>query len=202
MTRSGTNELHAAAYFHGRNRRLDALDNLQKDAIRQGAIPGKPRHDFARTGVNASTPIVRGRVFFFGAYEYQPQGQAAAASATPLAPTAAGLTTLNSLAANASVRQILAQMPTASVVSRNATVNGVTIPLGNLQFFAPDFHNQHDFQTNIDSSFTNHQVRGRFLFDRRREPNANPDLPAPQFTGSIAGDHRKAIITDVWKMNS
>ena len=80
-------------------------------------------------------------------------------------------------------------------------VNGTTIPIGNLQFFAPDFFNQHNFQTNGDANFTNHQLRGRFLYNRGREPNENPDLPAPQFTGDIASDHRKVIITDIWTVS-
>ncbi len=200
ITKSGTNELHGAAYFYGQNRKLNALDNLQKAAIQAGDIPGKPRYDVARTGGNAGFPILKDRVFFFGAYEYQTQGLSST-GVTILSPTSAGLATLTSLAANASVRQILSQIPTAGAASRSITVNGTSVPVGNLQFFAPDFYNQHDFQTNVDASFTNNQVRGRFLFDRRREPNPNADLPAPQFTGSLAGDHRKVILTDVWTMS-
>jgi len=200
ITKSGTNQLHGGAYFYGQNRKLNALDNLQKAAIQAGDIPGKPRYDFARTGGNAGFPILKDRVFFFGAYEYQTRGRANT-GVTLLSPTSAGLATLNSLAANASVREILAQIPPSSTPSRSVTVNGTSIPIGNLQFFAPDFFNQHDFQTNLDGSFTNNQVRGRFLFDRRREPNPNLVLPAPQFTGSLASNHKKVILTDVWTMS-
>jgi hypothetical protein len=43
-----------------------------------------------------------------------------------------------------------------------------------------------------------HQVWGRFLYDRQRSPNVNPDTPRAQFTGSIGADNRKVIFTDAW----
>ncbi|MBI4473093.1 MAG: TonB-dependent receptor [Acidobacteria bacterium] len=201
ITKSGTNTLHGSAFFYGQNRRMNALDNLQKAAIANGDIPGKPGYDFARTGVTVGGPILRDKLFYFGAYEYQTQGLSST-GVTVLAPTQAGLSTLNSLAANSAVREILAQMPAALAASRTVTVNNRAIPIGNLRAFAADFFNQHDFQTNIDASLTNHQLRGRFLFDRFRKPNPNLDLPLPQFTGKLEVDNRKLIVTDVWAVNS
>ncbi len=200
ITKSGGNELHGNAFFYGQNRKLNALDNLEKGAIASKDISGKPRYDYARTGGTVGGPVKKDKIFFFGAYEYSTRGRAAT-GVTVRAPTAAGLSTLSSLAANSNVRDILAQMPPSNSASGSpVTVNGQTIPVGNLQFFAPDFFNQHNFQTNGDANFGNHQIRGRFLFNRYRAPNFNPDLPAPQFTGSVASDNRKVIVTDVWTM--
>lgn len=200
VTKSGGNDLHGSAYFYGQNRKLNALDNLQKQAIKVGDISGKPRYDFARAGGTVGGPIKNEKLFFFGAYEYQTRGLSAT-GVTVLAPTSAGLSTLNSLAANAAVRAILAEMPAANTSTRTVTVNGTPIPIGNLQFFAPDYFNQNDFQTNIDANMAKHQLHGRFLFDRYRAPNANGDLPAPQFTGSVAVDNKKVIATDTWTIN-
>ena len=71
-----------------------------------------------------------------------------------------------------------------------------------MQFFAPDYDNQHDFQTNIDYNVGKHQLRGRFLYDRLRQPNLNPSLPLPQFTGAYARDGRKIAFTDIWAITS
>jgi hypothetical protein len=200
ITKSGTNELHGSAWYYGQNRNLNANDNLVNAAIKAGDISGPPRFDFNRTGGSAGGPILKNKLFFFGAYEYQTRGRAAT-GVTVLTPTSAGLATLNSLAANSAVRATLAQLPTASAASDVETVNGQTIPVGPFQAFAPDFFNQHDFQTNVDATLGAHQLRGRFLYDRFRQPNVNADLPLPQFTGNLAVDNRKVVFTDVWTLS-
>jgi hypothetical protein len=200
ITKSGTNELHGSAWYYGQNRNLNANDNLINAAIKAGDIPGSPRYDFNRTGGSAGAPIIKNKLFFFGAYEYQTRGRATT-GVTVLAPTSAGLTTLNSLAANSAVRAVLAQLPTASSATRSETVNGQAIPVGPFQAFAPDFFTQHDFQTNVDATLGAHQLRGRFLYDRFRQPNVNADLPLPQFTGNQAVDNRKVVFTDVWTLS-
>jgi Carboxypeptidase regulatory-like domain/TonB dependent receptor-like, beta-barrel len=200
ITKSGTNELHGSAWYYGQNRNLNANDNLVNAAIKAGDIPGAPRYDFNRTGGSAGAPIIKNKLFFFGAYEYQTRGRAAT-GVTVLTPTSAGLSTLNSLAANSAVRAVLAQLPTASAATDTDTVNGQTIPVGPFQAFAPDFFTQHDFQTNVDATLGAHQLRGRFLYDRFRQPNVNPDLPLPQFTGNLAVDNRKVVFTDVWTLS-
>jgi hypothetical protein len=58
---------------------------------------------------------------------------------------------LNAQAANASVKAALQQFPIAAGATSTVTVNGQSVPVGNIQLFAPDFYNQHDFQTNLDA---------------------------------------------------
>jgi len=79
-------------------------------------------------------------------------------------------------------------------------VNGVPIPIATFQPAAPSFLNQHDFNINADLNLDRHQLRGRFLYDRQRSPNVNPDTPLAQFTGNLAADSRKVILTDAWSI--
>jgi hypothetical protein len=200
ITKSGTNDFHGTAFWFGRNRGWNAFDNLEKAAIpqrREAGLKDKPRYDFNRTGGTVGGPVVRDKLFFFGAYQYQTQGQEAT-GVTVLTPTAAGLQTLRSLAVNSTVANALAQVPVATAATETTVVNGQAIPVGPFQAFAPDFFNQHDFQTNGDWNAGPHQVRGRFLYNRYRAPNQNPELPLPQFSGSIATDNRKVAVTDTW----
>src|SRR5262249_11013569 len=150
----------------------------------------KPRRvDRNRTGGMVGGPIIKDKVFIFGAYELNNIGLAAS-SVSQDAPTAAGLSLLNGLAANNQGKQILAQFPTAAVASSAKTqvVNGVSIPIGSIQASAPSFQREHRFNISGDVNANKHQIRMRFLYDRTRSPNVNPDTPLSQFTGAIAAD--------------
>lgn len=201
ITKSGTNAYHSSAFYYGQNRHLNAMDNLTKAAIEAGDISEKPRFDYTRLGGTFGGPIQKDRLFFFGAYEYRTRGEAAT-GVTVLSPTSAGMSTLNNLAVNSEVRNILREFPVASGQTDSVVVSGRTIPVGPVQYFAPDYDNQHDFQINIDYNVGKHQLRGRVLYDRLRQPNLNPSLPLPQFTGDFARDGRKYAFTDVWAITS
>lgn len=190
-TKSGGNEWHGEGHWFNRNRNYNAFDNLQK----QRGL--KDRFDYNRLGGSIGGPLLKDRAFIFGAYEFQNSGLAPS-SPTATLPTAAGLVTLNTLAANAAVRDILAQFPTAPTASGTVLVNGQAIPVGEFQSVAPSFTDQHDFIINGDLSLQRHQIRTRFLYDRFRAPDFNVALPQAQFLGTSAFDARKAIITDAW----
>jgi hypothetical protein len=116
ITKSGTNDYHGSFYGFFRNRYLNALDTLQKNAfvVREDPPPAgftfMPRSDFFRGGFNAGGPLplphfgdgpdsfFRGtdRLFFYAAYERLQQG-AAAAAGNITTPTAAGFAILNAL---------------------------------------------------------------------------------------------------------
>lgn len=199
ITKSGTNEFHGSAFYYGQNRHLNAMDNLTKAAIDSGDLPGKPRFDYTRVGGTFGGPIVKDRLFFFGAYEYQTRGETLT-GVTVLSPTSSGMSALNSMAANPEVAAILQHVPIASSATDSVLVNAQTIPVGPLQYFANDYDAQHDFQTSIDYNAGTHQLRGRFLFDRLRSPNRNPSLPLEEFTGAYNRDARKVAFTDIWSI--
>lgn len=75
------------------------------------------------------------------------------------------------------------------------------VQMGNVVGSAPDYFNQHDWQSNIDyNQGTNRQYRGRFLYSRLREPNIG-DFPFAPFTGDFQGDQRLFNLTHIWTIN-
>jgi hypothetical protein len=194
ITKSGTNNWHGSAWEFNNNRDFNAMDNLEKASD----LTEPRRVDRNRAGADIGGPIIKDKLFVYGAYQFSNIGLAAA-SVQQLAPTADGLAILNSLSANQEVRNILSQFPAAPAADAPAqVVNGVTVPIGTFQPAAPSYLNQHDFNINSDLHAGNHQIRGRFLYDRQRSPNVNPDTPQAQFTGAIEADNRKIILTDAW----
>jgi hypothetical protein len=195
VTKSGTNDWHGADWWFNRNRNYNAFDNLQKD---RGL---KDRFDYNRLGASAGGPIIKNKLFVYGAYEFQNNGLASS-SPSFRSPTADGLATLNTLALNDQIREILAQFPVAPVADSTVNVNGQAIPVGTIQSVAPNFANQHDFIVNVDASLGKHQLRGRFLYDRFRAPDFNPSQPQQQFLGTNSSDARKVIISDAWAVSN
>lgn len=210
-TKSGTNDLHGTAHWFTQNRNLNAADNLIGDQIAAGLIPNKPRFDHNDLGGTIGGPLVRDKLFFFGAYNYQNTGQLFTGP-TNVPPTAAGLGMLNAIATSqgfTEVGKILAQLPvapsqtdTTPVVDTAGALGPagatVLVPVGGIQTFATNFANEHDFQTNVDWNHGNQQVRGRFLYSRARAVNLNPQTPQSQFNGAVIVDTRKLVLSDVW----
>jgi hypothetical protein len=202
ITKSGTNNWHGAGWGYNRNRNYDAFDNLQKD---RGE---KDRFDYTRAGASAGGPIIHNKLFIYGAYEFQNNGLAST-SPSFNSPTAAGMTTLLSLAHDSAVSDILNQFPVAgtqnpcsATTTCTVTVNGQAIPVGTIQSLAPNYANQHDFIVNADLNLGKHQLRGRFLYDRFRAPDFNPSQPQAQFLGTNSSDARKIIFTDAWSISN
>jgi hypothetical protein len=198
VTKSGTNDWHGSMWEFNNNRDFNAMDNLEKAS----GLTEPRRVDRNRAGADIGGPIIKDKLFIYGAYQFTGIGLSAAA-VQQQAPTADGLAQLNALAANQQVRDILAQFPVAPAADAPAqVVNGVTVPIGTFQPAAPSYLNQNDFNINGDLNLSNHQVRARFLYGRQRQPNVNPDTPQPQFTGSVEADSRKIILTDAWTINN
>jgi hypothetical protein len=195
VTKSGTNNWHGAAWGYDRNRNYDAFDNLQKQ---RGA---KSRFDYNRAGASAGGPVIHNKFFVYGAYEFQNSGLASS-SPSISSPTADGLATLMSLAHDSAITDFLKQFPVAPTANAAVQVNGQAIPVGTIQSIAPNFANQHDFIVNADASLGKHQLRGRFLYDRLREPDFNPSQPQAQFLGTHSEDARKVIFTDAWSISN
>jgi Carboxypeptidase regulatory-like domain len=190
-TKSGTNGYHGTFYEFLRNRRLNALDNLQKIAGTTRAT--NPRFDYNRFGFNIGGPVYvprfgeggkhwypwsgKNRTFFFFEYERINLGQAASAGGIT-APTAAGVATLAGLNGNSATnfnifRQYVPVAPAndAGIIRAcNGTYNTagvctgalVNVPVGNINFAAPNFAVNKNWVLNFDfnqSSKTQHHSR-------------------------------------------
>jgi hypothetical protein len=213
-TKSGTNELHGEAFGFVNNRNFNSLDNLTKAAIARGDLAEAPRFDWLRTGGAAGGPVIRDKLFFFGAYQYATLGQASTPGNVSFLPTASGIDTLNSLAASpgtgvsqTAVSALTGVLPPAPVadpsqnvtVVNNATGQAVPIEVGALTPTAPNFFNQHDFQTNGDIYLQDHRISLRFAYDRFRAPLVSA-FPLPVFTGAQQFDAKSVTVSDAYSI--
>jgi outer membrane receptor protein involved in Fe transport len=211
VTKSGTNTPHGSFFWYNNNRKLNAWDNQEK---LRGA---HDRFDYNRLGVNVGGPIIKNKLFFFGAYQFQATGSKGSAP-TASAPTSAGYTALNGIAVDQQVKDLMAQFPVAAgasgtpqTVCRRA--NRVTktadpadvcvqVPFGALSAVAPSFLNNNQYIVNVDWNINEkHQLRGRQIFDRVRGPSLGA-FPQAQFTANTATDNRKMIIDEVWNISN
>ena len=202
VTKTGTNRFRGMAYEYFQNRNLNAMDNLTKQAIAAGTIPGQPAYDNNRFGANLGGPIIKNKMFFFGNYEYTDLH--GAGNATPLdAPTAAGLATMQNLAADQSVKDILKNYPVAPTAdpALAISVNGTSIPVGPLVLISPLLQREHDAIANVDYSVNKHQLGFRFLLN-------HADFIAPvnstqqQFNQDNPVQNRKFSVSDTWTINN
>lgn len=216
ITKTGTNQIHFGAWLYNINRAYDAADNQEKAAIASGQATDKRRFDFNRVGGEVGGPVWKDKLFFYGAYEFNNLGSPATAP-SGLAPTAAGLTTLNNLAVDQQVKDLLAQFPTATtqscdlnaapsapnacpVVTQGATTT--PIPVGQVVAVAPSYTNQQDYIINGDYNFGKQSLHGRYLKSRTRSPSFGGSFPEEQFASFAAADSRRVILNDVWTLSS
>jgi Carboxypeptidase regulatory-like domain/TonB dependent receptor len=214
-TKSGTNSWHGDAWLYNRNRNYNGANNLEKDRIASGVASDKDRFDNNRAGADMGGPILKNKLFLYGAYEFLNVGLASS-SPTVTVPTAAGFSQLQAFAPNSAVAAVLEQFPVAPVSNglahcksspsdtqaELACVNGTAVDVGTFQSVAPNFFNEHDFTVNADATLGKHQLRGRVLYDRQRSPDFNASQPQTQFLGTVAADARKIIFTDGWAISS
>lgn len=207
ITKSGTNRWHGSVEDYLQNRNLNALDNLTKAALQPGgALDHIPRLDVNRVGGTLGGPILKNRWFFFGAYEYYNQRQDGVSGQAVL-PTADGLNTLKSLAANPQIVQLLSALPPAG--SANAGTlsvtdgagNPVAVPLGTTSVFSPAPFKEHDAQFTSDYKWGQHQIGGRFLFNHQAYITTAP-LPTANFNQSSTFLNYKISVVDTWSITN
>jgi len=210
VTKTGTNNWHGSGEWYNQNRNYNSLDNLTKKAIDvQHTLAGQPAFDNNRFGGTVGGPIVKNKLFVFGAYEYTYlHGQGSATAFT--GPTAAGLATLEADAANSAVKALLANFPVASandagnVMIHRGGINSTTIdtvPIGNITIFSPNFQQEHDAQVNADYTMGRHQFGARFLINQGKFIFPVNSTQA-QFNQNELFHNRKIALNDVWTISS
>ena len=222
VVKSGTNEFHGRLYEYFENRNLNAIDNQQALNTPTGETPTNPRFDFNRVGGQLGGPVIKDKLFFFANGEYDPLGQAST-PAPSLAPTAAGYAALAALPAGpnpngtatmvslntTNLAQLAKYVPAASTTSGNIVIcaggtipdagacapgiTAVSIPVGQLQFNAPNYTNAYFLTTATDYNMSaTDQFRIRYIYNRVTGIDINAQLPA-FFTPAPARFHLVAI---------
>ena len=188
ITKSGTNSFHGRAFTYINSQQFNAHSTLEdgrdKDFFKQ-----------VRWGGAMGGPIVKNKLFFFGAYERYYLAQPGAVD-NYFAPTAEGL---NQIAALPGVspfvvdllRNNLTLAPTADEDSTAAVgpVLGANIPFGQVILPIPGSQAGHSFQINIDHNPNDkNQFRYRFGYDRQRVIQAGGG--GLKFNNAVAFDTR------------
>jgi outer membrane receptor protein involved in Fe transport len=213
VTKTGTDNWHGSGEWYAQNKTFNSIDQLTKSAITGGTIPGQPDFDNNRFGGTIGGPIVKDKLFIFGAYEYTTlHGQG---TPTPLiAPTASGLSLLKAMALNSSVSNILANFPVAPAndlgsicvlcpgeTPGDPTTGTPNIPIGNLTIISPVFQREHDAQFNMDYSRGKHQFGARFTFNQ--ESFIYPvNSTQAVFNQNNPIRNRKIALTDAWTISN
>ena len=208
VTKTGTNNWHGSGEWYNQNRSYNSLDNLTKNAIDvQHTLPGQPAFDNNRFGGTMGGPIVKNKLFIFGAYEYTYlHGQGSATAFT--GPTAGGLATLQANAADSAVTALLMNFPVASAndagtvtIHPGLTGPALAVPIGNITIFSPNFQREHDAQVNTDYTMGRHQFGARFLINQETFILPTNSTQA-QFNQAEPIHNRKIALNDVWTINS
>src|SRR6266436_3743153 len=207
ITKTGTNQIHFGLWGYNTNRAYNAFSN------QEGQIGKKRRYDSNRVGGDVGGSIIKNKLFYYGAYEFNNLGLQPSAPA-PLAPTAAGLTQLNAMAVDQQVKDLLAQFPTAPAqtncgnppapckVTVNTTGTSVGIAEGSVRKVWPSYGNQQDYIINGDYNSGQQSLHGRYLKSRTRQPSFGASFPLAQFASFSAADSRRVILNHTWTATS
>ncbi len=176
IIKGGTNAIHGSAYEYFQNRKLNALDQAY---FRQG-IYDKPRFDQNRVGGSVGGPIIKNKLFYFGNFEYAPNGQASTPSSPIYSPTAEGYSQLASIPglSQPNLDIFKKYMPAAASGSRTVTVSGVDIPVGIIPVAGPNFTNQYSWLVSMDYNMSEKdQFRGRYVNNKISSLDTAASLP-------------------------
>ena len=191
VLKSGSNSLHGSVYEYLQNRNLNANN---QSAARQGIL-SPPRRDNNRLGGEAGAPIIKNKLFVYGLYEYNPIGSAGVPSSPVYAPTAAGYSMLDAMAAagtisktNLGIMEQYAPATGATVrttpvcpLSTSATCSGagaVNIPYGVYTIVSPSFLNSYNWLISSDYNLSEKdQIRGRYISNKNVGIDTGASLP-------------------------
>lgn len=180
IVKSGTNEVHGSLYNYLQNKNFNAID---EKVARTQLTPGSrvaPRYDQNRMGGTIGGPIRKNRLFYFGSFEYFPQGEASANTSAIFAPTAQGISILDSLQGinRTNLDVFKKHVPVPATASGTVTVRNQTIPTGILAVSAPAYRNDYNVVGSGDYNINDrNQLRMRYLSTRVDLVDTTANLP-------------------------
>ncbi|MGH9941388.1 MAG: carboxypeptidase regulatory-like domain-containing protein, partial [Pyrinomonadaceae bacterium] len=193
VTKTGTNEFHGSGFYYAQSEKFNAASTTEETQLRGDAIADLPRFRDYRYGGTVGGPIVRNKLFFFGAYERNTNDSAAGTSQY-FAPTEAGL---NQIAALPGASPFVVNFLRNNTILAPAgeflnAVLGASVPFGTVILNLPSGAKQHLFQTNIDHlPNSRDQFRYRFSFQRLRAEQIGGQVASiPKFNNLLAYDAR------------
>src|SRR6185295_931589 len=145
ITKTGTNTFHTDLWWYNQNKNLNALDHRLKETAAASGLFGddfkRPRFDFNRIGADAGGRIIKDKLFWFGAFQYQTTGTAGSTIEFTV-PTAAGFSILQGLSGVKSFpfNILKTHVPPAGSQGGSVTVFGATVPVGQLAVQVPSFN--------------------------------------------------------------
>ncbi|HEX8136071.1 MAG TPA: TonB-dependent receptor [Pyrinomonadaceae bacterium] len=203
ITKGGTNEFHGSGFYYVQSERFNAAstseERLLNTPVALGGIERKPLFRDHRYGGTIGGPILRNKLFFFGAYERE-TNNSAAGTAQYFAPTAAGLTQIAGLpGASPYVVNLLRNNITLAPAGEFfQNVLGTPIPFGSVTIALPAGAKQHLAQINIDHlPNSNNQFRYRYSYQKLRAEQSGGNFIGsdPRFNNLLAFDANLFSIT-------
>lgn len=194
VTPRGSNAFHGNVYLYNRNSKLAA-----NDFFRNAAGLSRPFLNRNQVGGKASGPIIKDKLFFFGAYEAfrLRQSQANPANLTTLLPDArngiftyldnagvrrqVNILSITGLSADAGIKsRFLDKLPTAG----NTTQVGDQLNTTGYAISAKSNQDRNAYTTRIDYDINqNNSISGTYIY--RNEDLLRPDV-ATSFSGPLA----------------
>jgi hypothetical protein len=168
ITKSGTNEFHGSGFLYFQSQHLNAATTSEEASIKRGDLLEKPQYREPRYGFTLGGPIVKNKLFFFGALQRDEISQVGAGTSFT-APTAAGLAQISALpGASPFVIDLLKNNLTLpNTATGTQTVLGTPgIPFGEVSIVTPGGSAEKQYQLNIDYlRGTTDQFRFRYTQD-------------------------------------
>ncbi|HET7288636.1 MAG TPA: hypothetical protein VFI71_14240, partial [Pyrinomonadaceae bacterium] len=219
VTKSGGNDYHGSGFEFFRNKKLNAIDNLQ--TLAGITRDENPRYDQNRYGFNIGGPLYlprfgeggrhsypwsgKNKLFFFFQFEETGLGQAASPGNVS-APTAEGLAILQGLSgvSATNLAQFRQFVPVAATnnagtipicaVPRDAagkcpSASELAVPIGNISFAAPNFQSDRNIVLNFDFNQSANTVH-HSRFIFNRQRTIDNLATFPQFFDLVPTDGR------------
>lgn len=139
ITRSGTNEFHGNAFEYYRGSALNALDTVEK----RNGLTRPARFNRNQAGGTIGGPIIKDRIFFFGALQTDRTRTGSQPGANINIPTPAGFAALGSVP----LRPATSTSPAQTAASRQAALNAISF-LNDVYAQNPVFTNRRNICVN------------------------------------------------------